>query len=267
MMQGYSQNCKDLTTKWDPDLSRCIPCDIPPAGRNLNPNCGYDDDGGRHDVRSAPCAKGTYNTGHYYYCKPCTTCPQGDQQIACSSSANTQCSPPTTVAAATTTTTALTTYTPAMNHSMNANYSLGFNVPIELNALWGLATLFTLLRFPTNRTTYKEQFHCGGDTGSINGDFTLNSNFEEYNCNCSYTVTLKNTSAMITFLFYTIDLVNNCTEEYVELVDGTTQSSLGKFCGDKLPGPIDTTGPELLVNFISKKSSNSTGFLGGIYEL
>lgn len=56
------------------------------AGREITPNCGYDDHGGRNEVPHKPCKSNTSNAGWEPYCKPCSQCPPGYRLLSpCSS--------------------------------------------------------------------------------------------------------------------------------------------------------------------------------------
>lgn len=44
------------------------------AGREVTPNCGFDDDGGKHEVATKPCKNDTYNDGRWAKCRPCSQC-------------------------------------------------------------------------------------------------------------------------------------------------------------------------------------------------
>ena len=54
----------------------------------------------------------------------------------------------------------------------------------------------------------------------------------------------------------------SCTFDYVEIRDGgvATSTKLGKFCGDKLPNTIKSTGNQLFVRFRSDSGDQRKGF-------
>lgn len=57
---------------------------------------------------------------------------------------------------------------------------------------------------------------------------------------------------------------NGCVYDYVEIFDGqrpNSQSSLGKFCGNKKPAPVHSSTNELLLKFVSDQSITRTGFV------
>ena len=70
---------------------------------------------------------------------------------------------------------------------------------------------------------------------------------------------------IIYFSFIIIDIVSSptCDNDYVEVFDGPSMMypSLGKFCGNQLPGKIRSNGTSMLVNFVSDQVNASTGFL------
>ncbi|XP_044063643.1 IGF-like family receptor 1 [Siniperca chuatsi] len=91
---GYSLKCKDLKTRWDQNSLTCVPCPLKP-GREITPNCGYDDDGGLHETSTTKCKPNTFNDGSRAYCQPCASCPPGfDIVSACNSTTETQCQEP-----------------------------------------------------------------------------------------------------------------------------------------------------------------------------
>ncbi|XP_062278450.1 IGF-like family receptor 1 [Scomber scombrus] len=89
-MTGYSDKCKDLTTRLVED--KCVPCSKPTPGLENTPNCGYDDNNGRHEVPTQPCKANSFNDGSNTLCKPCTPCPAGFHTVSpCNSTTDTQC--------------------------------------------------------------------------------------------------------------------------------------------------------------------------------
>lgn len=111
---GYSLKCSDRKTRWDVKVSRCVPCDVKPgkcleprdgnpvrcadtsvlvvAGQETSTNCGYDDDGGRHESSLRPCRSNTFNDGSSVTCQPCRVCPPGSDPLGpCNATSDTQC--------------------------------------------------------------------------------------------------------------------------------------------------------------------------------
>lgn len=61
-------------------------------GREITPNCGFDDDGGRHDSPNTVCKANTFNGGSEAYCQPCSSCPPGYHVVSpCNLTTDTQC--------------------------------------------------------------------------------------------------------------------------------------------------------------------------------
>uniref|UniRef100_UPI0037E89731 IGF-like family receptor 1 n=1 Tax=Semicossyphus pulcher TaxID=241346 RepID=UPI0037E89731 len=87
----YSDKCKDLTTRWDRTRLKCVPCPLKP-GYEVTPNCGYDDNGGRHVGPTQACKLGTFNDGSRAHCKPCASCPPGyNIERPCNLTTDTKC--------------------------------------------------------------------------------------------------------------------------------------------------------------------------------
>ncbi|XP_034044824.1 ovochymase-2 [Thalassophryne amazonica] len=64
----------------------------------------------------------------------------------------------------------------------------------------------------------------------------------------------------LTFTFF--DLVPEVCADFVQVFDGHTAGSslLGKYCGGKIPNPVESSGKTMLVRFKSDGSQNSKGF-------
>ncbi|XP_068425237.1 IGF-like family receptor 1 [Clinocottus analis] len=92
---GHSERCRDLKTYWNRSTLKCVPCPVKP-GYGTTPNCGYDDDGGRHEGRHKECiAAVTFNDGGGADCRPCGACPRGMPVLsACTTTSDTQCRHP-----------------------------------------------------------------------------------------------------------------------------------------------------------------------------
>lgn len=115
---GYSQRCTNRTTRWHSHTGSCIPCELAPGtcsqlqfltvsctlscvltscylpvatGREVTPNCGFDDRGGQHELTTTPCKNNTYNGGRWFYCKPCSACPPGYASIPCNATTDSRC--------------------------------------------------------------------------------------------------------------------------------------------------------------------------------
>lgn len=112
---AYSQKCLNLTTRWERSNSTCVPCtlregtywwvifssdviwrclmlEVLTPGREVTPNCGFDDDGGQHELPTKPCKNGTYNDGRWAKCRPCSQCVDGYQVVSpCSMTTDAVC--------------------------------------------------------------------------------------------------------------------------------------------------------------------------------
>ncbi|KAK2910376.1 hypothetical protein Q8A73_008091 [Channa argus] len=98
MEQGHSKNCPDLTKRWYGVSRQCVDCPRKP-GYEVTPNCGFDDDGGRHEIPLKPCGNNTFNNGSTAKCQTCSVCETGyDIFTPCNSTTDTHCQPkpPTT---------------------------------------------------------------------------------------------------------------------------------------------------------------------------
>lgn len=118
MSWGYSKRCLDRTTRLNRSTGQCVSCKFAPGscpqlqfliqcsyvwaltswqlpaatGREITPNCGYDDDGGQHELPNKPCKDNTCNEGWQPYCKPCSQCPPGSRlQSPCNSTTDSTC--------------------------------------------------------------------------------------------------------------------------------------------------------------------------------
>ncbi|KAK7886678.1 hypothetical protein WMY93_026299 [Mugilogobius chulae] len=61
-------------------------------GQQITPNCGYGDDGSRHEVKFQNCSDNTFNDGTRYFCAPCRDCAEGFTKAEpCSAVADTKC--------------------------------------------------------------------------------------------------------------------------------------------------------------------------------
>uniref|UniRef100_A0A3B4G3M0 IGF-like family receptor 1 n=1 Tax=Pundamilia nyererei TaxID=303518 RepID=A0A3B4G3M0_9CICH len=89
---GHSVKCHDLTTIWDKAQQTCIPCAKTPIkpGHEITPNCGFDDDGGRHEAPTKPCKTNTFNNGSSLHCTLCSLCPFQTER-PCNTTADTVC--------------------------------------------------------------------------------------------------------------------------------------------------------------------------------
>ncbi|KAF6739705.1 IGF-like family receptor 1 [Oryzias melastigma] len=89
---GHSHLCPNLTTFWNG--AKCVPCQLRP-GFEVTPNCGRDDNGGRHEPPFKECARGTFNDGSRAQCRACSSCgPKSFPERNCTTTADTKCQEP-----------------------------------------------------------------------------------------------------------------------------------------------------------------------------
>ncbi|XP_056236108.1 IGF-like family receptor 1 isoform X2 [Seriola aureovittata] len=86
----HSIKCLDVKTRWDKRVAKCVPCPLKP-GYEITPNCGFDDNGGRHEVPHKKCKVNTFNDGSWFYCRPCTVCQPYAVLKPCSQTTDTEC--------------------------------------------------------------------------------------------------------------------------------------------------------------------------------
>ncbi|XP_047453640.1 IGF-like family receptor 1 isoform X2 [Mugil cephalus] len=87
----HSDSCSDPLTHWDG--RKCISCRRE-RGHYVTTNCGYDDDGGRHEPALQPCEPDTFNDDdRSAHCRPCASCPPGQYTTRkCNTTTDTICS-------------------------------------------------------------------------------------------------------------------------------------------------------------------------------
>ncbi|TKS81916.1 IGF-like family receptor 1 [Collichthys lucidus] len=72
---------------------QCVDCcqKVRP-GHEVTPNCGFSDDGGRHEAPFTQCKNGTFNDGTFAYCRVCKSCAPGYNMISpCTTTTDSQC--------------------------------------------------------------------------------------------------------------------------------------------------------------------------------
>lgn len=83
------------------------------------------------------------------------------------------------------------------------------------------------------------------------------------NKECIWTIkTSPNYQVALRFHAFELEIHENCVYDFVEIRDGGLESSrlLGKFCGQKLPLELHSTGNELWLRFVSDASVEKGGF-------
>ncbi|XP_034938584.1 cubilin [Chelonus insularis] len=107
---------------------------------------------------------------------------------------------------------------------------------------------------------------CGGsfraDQGSIHSaNYPMNY---PHNQNCEWLIRVDRHHAInLTFTDFDIEDTANCTDDYVEIFDGPSRndSSLGRFCKNKLPPSIISSGDTLLVVMRTDSLIAAKGFM------
>ncbi|KAK2844416.1 hypothetical protein Q5P01_011075 [Channa striata] len=85
----HSYKCRDPATRWNG--SECVDCPRK-AGHEVSPNCGYSDDGGRHEPPLKPCPGNTFNDGSTAMCRTCSSCQTGFEIVSpCNPTTDTKC--------------------------------------------------------------------------------------------------------------------------------------------------------------------------------
>nr|XP_042896535.1 cubilin [Parasteatoda tepidariorum] len=84
-----------------------------------------------------------------------------------------------------------------------------------------------------------------------------------HNHNCSWTIEAPpGNNISIVFSHFTLEGSEDCEADYVEILEGQSVRSLGKFCGDQseLPGVIKTSSNKAIVRLITDRSISREGF-------
>ncbi|KAJ3646069.1 hypothetical protein Zmor_023680 [Zophobas morio] len=76
--------------------------------------------------------------------------------------------------------------------------------------------------------------------------------------------TLPGHRVCVSFLFFRVEYQEECFYDRVELYDGLSSGdrTLGKFCGDRLPEPLTSSGTDLYMTFKTDASTQRKGFWG-----
>jgi len=96
------------------------------------------------------------------------------------------------------------------------------------------------------------------DSGSIQSPNYPNNypdNEEE-----SWTLHVTGGRVRLTFTDFDVEYETNCGYDSVEIIDTDDSTSLGKFCGTSIPGPVTSTGDHMTVKFKSDYSETRKGF-------
>ncbi|XP_029419053.1 procollagen C-endopeptidase enhancer 1 isoform X1 [Nannospalax galili] len=124
-----------------------------------------------------------------------------------------------------------------------------------------------LLWYSGRATSGTEHQFCGGRMEKAQGTLTT-PNWPESDyppgISCSWHIIAPpNQVITLTFGKFDVEPDTYCRYDSVSVFNGAVSDDskrLGKFCGDKAPGPISSEGNELLVQFVSDLSVTADGF-------
>ncbi|CAL1601098.1 unnamed protein product [Knipowitschia caucasica] len=121
--------------------------------------------------------------------------------------------------------------------------------------------------FATYKAVDPSQAPCGGSFSSEQGELKSPNWPNDYAGQSVCTWTVKNPSATrfhVAFTHFELQAVNvlgNCVD-YVEIFNGATMTSLGRFCGFSPPKAITVTANSVLIRFVSNGVNHQSGFRG-----
>ncbi|KAL8603880.1 hypothetical protein ACOMHN_049698 [Nucella lapillus] len=106
---------------------------------------------------------------------------------------------------------------------------------------------------------------CGGEIHKDQGFLTSPNYPDEYRPNkeCVWKLSVEEGySVALKFQTFEIESHDNCVYDYLEVRDGSDESSIliGRFCSYKIPDDIKSTGNKLYVKFVSDGSVQKAGF-------
>ncbi|XP_043273312.1 cubilin-like [Venturia canescens] len=109
------------------------------------------------------------------------------------------------------------------------------------------------------------------DSGTLETSSTLH--MDDSSMNCTWTIIAEDPADHVTLSFYHMDLSysweNECTNHYVALYEGegiNSGSELGKWCSNKTPLPVTSTGNALTVHLYSEYGFTDERF-GAVYSV
>nr|XP_004666267.1 procollagen C-endopeptidase enhancer 1 [Jaculus jaculus] len=143
----------------------------------------------------------------------------------------------------------------------------GNQVTLRMTADEGTGGRGFLLWYSGRATSGTEHQFCGGRLEKAQGTLTT-PNWPESDyppgISCSWHIIAPpNQVIALTFGKFDVEPDTYCRYDSVSVFDGAVNDDskrLGKFCGDKAPGPISSEGNELLVQFVSDLSVTADGF-------
>ncbi|KAF7665356.1 hypothetical protein LDENG_00145120 [Lucifuga dentata] len=112
---------------------------------------------------------------------------------------------------------------------------------------------------------------CGGEVNRDNGQIQSPNYPDDYQSNkfCVWKITVaEGFSVGLSFQSFEIERHDSCTYDYVEVRDGSSESSplLGRFCGYDKPDDINSSSNQLWLKFASDGSVNKAGFAANFFR-
>ncbi|XP_076875977.1 bone morphogenetic protein 1b isoform X2 [Brachyhypopomus gauderio] len=112
---------------------------------------------------------------------------------------------------------------------------------------------------------------CGGEIQRDSGQIQSPNYPDDYRPNkvCVWKVTVaEGFHVGLSFQSFEIERHDSCTYDYVEVRDGSTQTSplLGRFCGNQKPDDIKSSSNHLWLMFVSDGSVNKAGFAASFFK-
>ncbi|XP_053711283.1 tolloid-like protein 1 [Synchiropus splendidus] len=108
---------------------------------------------------------------------------------------------------------------------------------------------------------------CGGSFSSLNGDFTTPNWPKDYDAQsvCTWRINIPSaTNIHIVFTHFELQAVNvlgNCVD-YVEVFNGATMASAGRYCGFAPPPKLTIASTTVVIRFLSNQANQQMGFRG-----
>ncbi|XP_073181516.1 bone morphogenetic protein 1 isoform X6 [Lepidochelys kempii] len=112
---------------------------------------------------------------------------------------------------------------------------------------------------------------CGGEMKKDNGHIQSPNYPDEYRPNkvCTWKITISEGFHVgLTFQSFEIERHDSCAYDYLEIRDGSTESSslIGRYCGYDKPDDIKSTSNKLWMKFVSDGSINKAGFAVNFFK-
>ncbi|XP_061589374.1 bone morphogenetic protein 1-like isoform X2 [Cololabis saira] len=112
---------------------------------------------------------------------------------------------------------------------------------------------------------------CGGEMKRDSGQIQSPNYPDDYLTNkmCVWRITVaEGFDVAVSFQSFEIERHDSCAYDYVELRDGSSESSplLGRFCGYDKPGDIKSSSNQLWLKFVSDGSVSKAGFLASFFK-